>query len=270
VTFLDALLTLGLTLTAGVIGFFGKRWWDRWEERRIDSTLRKGSSRLGGRLFRTLAEISDQARRELGKVRFIGLHGTGDALMNLAERARKTDTIVALCGKKGDYSRAYYELNFRNAGAVLRVFSYEALEAEIQGGADFGLEGLRVHLDRRHQDSCRVDVRLVPKKVTVASLLEPFTPPIGFGFAILVGPDGRPRQGVVHWESSANVFADLVEIEGVAIPRQCLTLLRDFVSVHRRIARSTQVLDPARDSKEVQRAIERLEALAGEKVERDR
>lgn len=206
--------------------------------------------------------LSKSARKKLGQSKFIRIGGTRDALMELINSATKNDSLLAICGFKGNYSRLYYEKNFQMCKAVKRVFSYEAMFGEINIKKEhFALDGLNMHLDEEEADLCDVQVFLIPEGKYIKDMGgENFDPPLSFGLAILQKGDGSPKKAVVHWEVDAKHLKHLIAIEGVIIDDRQEELLNRLVKWHESIAPSDPVLS-SKNKKERELIIDACDKL---------
>ena len=213
--------------------------------------IAKGSGPFGKAVFNWMKDLSDSARGKLEQSQFIKIGKTSQALRNLVKAAKKTDSILAICGYKGSYSTAYYKTNFKKCRAVKRIFSYEAIRNEITSKNEFyALKGLRLHLNKKATTDCDVEVLLIPKKKLIRNLLgDSFDPPFSFGLAILVDQNEFPRMAVVHWEMGAEPLKHLIDIEGVIIDGGQDELLHELVQLHEEIADSNPVLSSKRAQK---------------------
>src|SRR5687768_16261530 len=75
--------------------------------------LPKGPGPFGKAVLTWMKDLSDAAREKLEQSQFIKSGETGGALINLVDSATKTDSILAICGYKDDYSTDYYKKNFK-------------------------------------------------------------------------------------------------------------------------------------------------------------
>jgi len=207
--------------------------------------------------------LSKSAREKLPGSQFIRIGGTRYALMTLVNSATSDDSILAICGYKGDYSTAYYQKNFENCKAVSRVFSYEAILSEIKDKqVRYALDGLKLHLDET-AIACRdVEVFLIPKETYIKHLGGgSFDPPFSFGLTILLDGSNLPRKAVVHWEIGAEPLKHLIDIEGVIIDGGQEELLNELLKLHEAIARSDFVLSSKKDKDTVTALCTELETF---------
>jgi hypothetical protein len=207
-----------------------------------------GSGPFGESVFNWI-DLSDPARKKLGKSQFIKIGKTREALMNLVDSAKKNHSILAICGYKGDYSTDYYKENFKKCKAVKRVFSYEAMCSEIlKKKVRYALDGLKLHRNKKATADCDVEVFLIPKKKYIKHLGGGnFDPPLSFGLTILLDGNNSPRNAVVHWEVGAELLKDLMDIEGVIIDGEQEELLNELVNLHEAIAGSYFVSSSKKD-----------------------
>lgn len=193
--------------------------------------------------------LSKSAREKLAGSQFIRIGGTRYALMTLVNSAKRDDSILAICGYKGDYSTAYYQKNFEKCKAVSRVFSYEAILNEIKDKqVRYALDGLKLHLDETAIACCDVEVFLIPQETYIKHLGGgSFDPPLSFGLTILLDGSNLPRKAVIHWEIGAEPLKHLIDIEGVIIDGGQEELLNELLKLHEAIARSDFVLSSKKD-----------------------
>ena len=212
------------------------------------SPQRKGPGPVGATFFNWL-DLSDPARKKLGQSQLITIGETGDALTNLVESAKNTDSILAICGYKEDYATEYYKQNFLRCRFVKRVFSYEAMYSEIDEKCErSGLDGLILHRDTQETTGCDVEVIVIPKGKRIKDLAGGnFDPPLSFGLTIRLDEKDSPSTAVVHWEMGAKPLKDLMDIEGVIIDAGQDELLNKLVRLHKRIASSNLVLSSQDD-----------------------
>lgn len=216
---------------ARAASFFNER------SRKKERTISADSESVVDTLFTSL-QLSDGAQEELRLSRIVRLGGAGPALKQLAKSGdRTTDSILAICGRKGNYSKEYYKLNFSNCRRVTRVFSYEAILNEItEKGDRFALNGLKNHLDSQVVGDCEVQVRLIPKGKRILDVGDAdFNPPLSFGLAILLNGNQTARMAVLHWEVSAKALWHLIAIEGIIVGDEQKELLRTLVDLHHSI-----------------------------------
>src|SRR5687767_8957952 len=213
--------------------------------------LTKGSGPFGKAVFNWMKDLSDAAREKLEQSQFIKIGKTREALTNLVDSAEKTDSILAICGYKGDYATDYYKKNFKNCKAVKRVFSYEAIFSELRTKkVPYALLGLKLHLDKKATAGCDVEVLLIPKRKYIRHLAGGnFDPPLSFGLTVLLSEDKVPRKAIVHWEMGAEPLKHLIDIEGVIIDGGQDELLHELKQLHRGIATSNFVLSTKRRQK---------------------
>lgn len=207
--------------------------------------------------------LSKSAREKLAGSQFIRIGGTRYALMTLVNSAKRDDSILAICGYKGDYSTAYYQKNFEKCKAVSRVFSYEAILSEINDKqVRYALDGLKLHLDETAIACCDVEVFLIPKETYIKHLGGgSFDPPLSFGLTILLDGSNLPRKAVVHWEIGAEPLKHLIDIEGVIIDGGQEELLNELLKLHEAIARSDFVLSSKKHKDTVTALCAELENL---------
>jgi hypothetical protein len=191
-------------------------------------------------------DLSPCAREKLARSQLIRNAGTGDALLAILKSEKTNDSILAICGYKGDYSREYYKANFRKCKTVSRVFTYEAIRSEITlKRVRHALDGLKLHLDKldkRATGRCKVEVLFIPKDKFIRDLGGyNFDPPLSFGLTILRA--GRKlKKAIVHWEMDAQLLRDLMAIEGIVIDDGQQEVLRELVRLWEALARSDDVL----------------------------
>jgi hypothetical protein len=266
-TILAALIRGGLGLMGALVG---KKWYNPTQS---PPQTPERSSQIREAVLQPLP-LSKAARKKLGRSDFIRVGGTRHALMRLVESATATDSILAICGNKGDYSKEYYQKNFEKCRAVKRIFSYEAIHSEITGEqVRFALDGLKDHLKMKDSPDCSIEAHLIPKGVPIGKLAgRTFNPPLSFGIAILQDGKGSPKMAVVHWEMDAIGLKDLLAIEGVIIDARQQELLKELVKLHESIAGSHTVLSSKRDSQLIDAAIDELEQAwnLNHAAERDR
>jgi hypothetical protein len=171
--------------------------------------------------------------------------------MKLVASAKKSDSILAICGYKGDYSKNYYEENFKKCKTVRRVFSYESICSEIKVKHErYALNGLKMHLDEKATDGCDVEVFLIPKGKRIKDLSGGnFDPPLSFGLAILQDGNNFPKKAIIHWEIGAESLKHLIAIEGIVVDDKQKELLKELVKLHESITKSNNVLTSKKASK---------------------
>ena len=227
----------------------------------------KDSGHVGEAVFKWM-DLSPGARKKLARSQFVRIGGTKEALMTLVKSAKKTDSILAICGYKGDFASVYYKENFKRCKAVSRVFSYEAIRSEMEvKNVPYALDGLKMHLRKKKIDGCKVEVIVIPKGQFIRDLGgSNFDPPLSFGLAILLDKNGNksPRKAVLHWESDARRLRDLIAIEGVIIDDSQEDVLRILVDLWEDIALSNQVLSSKKkqDKKIITALCAELEEIA--------
>lgn len=240
--------TVAAALIAGAFGLIGTLIGIWWEHGRSGPLTPKSSGPFGTAVLKWL-NISNGARKKLGRSVFIPAGGIRNALMDLVESAKATDSILAICGNKGDYAQEYYRKNFEKCRAVKRVFSYEAILAEIKNKSTHSaLDGLILHLDPKATVKCNVETFLIPKGKHLGELgSRNFDPPLSFGLAILRDGNDSPRKAIVHWEMDAEPLKHLIAIEGMIIDYRQAEVLDDLVKLHNSIAGSNIVLTSEND-----------------------
>ncbi|MCH7877747.1 MAG: hypothetical protein IH914_00330 [candidate division Zixibacteria bacterium] len=180
-----------------------------------------------------LLELNDTARSELRKSRFIGIDGTGEALMNLVNSVGKKEgySLLALCGNKGPFAKEYYDLNFNKCTTVKRIFRFDAIQEEKKTNTTrITQDGLKQHLDMiisPPNEKRKVNVYLI-KRVEKGT----FNPPPSFGFAILLNKRKKPMGAVMHWEMSMKPLKHLVNIVGIEVKETEQNLLNELVALH--------------------------------------
>lgn len=231
----------------GVLGLIGVLINNRYNIR-LPKPL-EGSGYFGEAVL-TWMNLSHGARKKLGQSQLIKIGRTREALMMLVNSAKDNDSILAICGYKGDYSKKYYEANFKNCRAVKRVFSYEAILSEIKVKHEhYALDGLKMHLDKEATGKCDVEVFIIPKGKRIKDLWGGnFDPPFSFGLAILQDGNNSPKMGVMHWEMDAEPLKHLIAIEGVIVDDGQEELLNELVKLHESIAGSDTVLSSRKAS----------------------
>lgn len=226
----------------------------------------KDSGHIGEAVLKWM-DLSPGARKKLARSQFVRIGGTPDALMTLVKSAKKTDSILAICGYKGDFSKAYYRENFKRCKAVSRIFSYEAIRSEIEvKNVPYALDGLKMHRKKKI-DGCKIEVIVIPEGQFIRDLGgSNFDPPLSFGLAILLDKNGNkfPRKAVLHWESDAIRLRDLIAIEGIIIDESQEDMLRKLVDLWEKIARSDKVLSSKskQDKKTITALCAELEEIA--------
>lgn len=213
----------------------------------------KVSRHVGEAVFKWM-DLSPSAREKLARSQLINGGGTKKALMTLVKSANRNDSILAICGYKGDYSNAYYKANFRKCKTVSRVFSYEAIRSEITlKRVRHALDGLKLHLDKldkKPTGRCKVEVRFIPKDRFIRDLGGCyFDPPMSFGLTILRGGN-KLKKAIVHWEMDAQLLRDLMAIEGIIIDEGQQDVLRELVNLWEDLADSDDVLSSRRSKTE--------------------
>jgi hypothetical protein len=211
----------------------------------------KGSGPFGKAVLNWMKDLSDAAREKLEQSQFIRIGRTRQALMNLVDSANNSDSILAICGYKGDYSTDYYKKNFKQCKVVKRIFSYEAISSELTTKkVPYARNGLKLHFNEKATAGCDVEVLLIPKGKYIKHLAGgKFDPPLSFGLTILLDENNFPRKAVVHWEMGAEPLKHLIDIEGVIIDGGQDELLYEFVQLHEAIATSDPVLSSKRGKK---------------------
>jgi hypothetical protein len=208
----------------------------------------KGSGHVGKAVFKWM-NLSKGAQKKLARSQFIGTGETGHALMTLVNSAKKTDSILAICGYKGGFSEAYYKKNFENCRVVSRAFSYEAIRSEITvKKVRYALDGLIMHLDKKETYPCDVEVKLIEENKFIKDVeFCNFDPPLSFGLAILRDGNDMPKKAVVHWEVDAKPLKDLIDIEGVIIDDGQEEVLGKLVKLREAIDHSRFVKSSKKD-----------------------
>lgn len=263
------LLQATATSVSRVLAELAPKFYADWKRARRDERSPKDVGRLGKALLQRL-ELSEPARRKLEEAQFVRVGGTGRALGDLIQKARpsgatkRSYSMLAVCGKKGDFATHYYEKNFANCLLVKRVFSYEAIRDEIVNKRQrFALKGLNMHLDRVGEDDCRVEVLLLKEERFLHDIGGVPTLPLSFGVAILLDKLGSPVGAVVHWELAAKALENLVSIEGIVVDEDQSEVLGELLKLHENVTRSDFVLSTTRDGQheEIIAARDRLEEL---------
>ena len=216
----------------------------------------KVSRHVGEAVFKWM-DLSPSAREKLARSQLIKSGGTKQALMTLVKSANRNDSILAICGYKGDFSSAYYKANFRKCKTVSRVFSYEAISSEITlKKVRHALDGLKLHLDKldkKPAGRCKIEVLFIPKDRFIRDLGGCFfDPPMSFGLTILRGGN-KLKKAVVHWEMDAQLLRDLMAIEGIIIDDGQQDVLRELVNLWEDLADSDDVLSSKRSKTEKKR-----------------
>src|SRR5215208_6443686 len=203
---IDTIITGIFGLMTGVLVTLIPFWYKKFRPRKpID-----GSGNFSQAILKWI-NLSQDARKKLEQSEFIMIGGVRNELMRLVASAKKSDSILAICGYKGDYSKNYYEENFKKCKTVKRVFSYESICSEIKVKHErYALNGLKMHLDEKVTDGCDVEVFLIPKGKRIKDLSGGnFDPPLSFGLAILQDGNNFPKKAIIHWEIGAESLKHL-------------------------------------------------------------
>jgi len=207
-----------------------------------------------GKFVFSWMELSPDAREKLARSEFIRAGRAGDALMDLVGSAHENDSMLAICGYKGDYSKVYYKKNFQKCREVRRVFSYDAIVKEIETKEPecFALDGLKMHLNKNETGDCDVEVFVIPKGKFIKDLGGGnFNPPFSFGLAILRDGKNCLKKAAVHWEIDAKTTKDLIAIEGVIVDSEQDEVLTELAKLHKSIADSNAVLSSKNNPEQI-------------------
>lgn len=226
----------------------------------VHEPFTKVSRHVGEAVFKWMY-LSPGASEKLARSQLIRIGKTKEALTALVKSATKSDSILAICGYKGDYSSAYYQENFKKCKAVSRVFSYEAIRSEITVKKQrYALDGLKMHLDKGETGDCNVEVILIQENEYIRNLGgHTFDPPLSFGLTILRDENESPRQAIVHWEMDAEPLRDLIAIEGVIIEQGQKEVLDELVGLWKAIADSNHVSSSKKDENTITALYSELE-----------
>lgn len=252
-----AVVTGVFGLIAALLGVIGTLF-GIWLNHRLAAPRTPKSSLPFGEAVLKSLDITDHARKKLRRAVFIHVGGTGAALFQLVENAKPDDSILAICGYKGDFAKAYYRSNFKKFNNVTRVFSYEAILSEITNeNTRFALDGLLMHINKEETDTCNVEALLITAGWQIKDIGgSDFDPPLSFGLVIVLDVDKTPQKAIVHWELDARPLRHLIAIEGVIIDNRQKDLLNALVELHEGIVRSNLVSSStkAKDSGEFETA----------------
>ena len=240
-----ALILAASTIFTGLYIVRAKRKKEQWDPTSLEKSV----------LFRF--SLSEAIRKKLVRSQFISDGQTETELMKLLNLAKKDDTILAMCGTKGNYSKKYYHRTFDVCGSVKRVFSFEAIKDEFYTkGERFALEGLQQHVDWKPREKQVKELFFVREGNLIGNTTDnEFKPPLSFGFAILLRGD-KPMRAVLHWETT---LTDVINIDGIVVDGGQKELLKTLVLLHGRISESDPVLTFKDNEDELLHAIAKLE-----------